>query len=105
MRVIAGMGARARRVLSRVGTRSPMGSIGRYIFRTTLGAFLVICASVTALMWITQALRDIDLMTNQGQSVFVFIGITGLIIPLLIQIIAPIARDDRGFSCAQQARQ
>ena len=68
-----------------------MGSIGRYIFRTTLGAFLVICASVTALMWITQALRDIDLMTNQGQSIFVFIGITGLIIPLLVQIIAPIA--------------
>ena len=68
-----------------------MGSIGRYIFRTTLGAFLVICTSVTALMWITQALRDIDLMTNQGQSVFVFIGITSLIIPLLLQIIAPIA--------------
>jgi len=68
-----------------------MGSIGRYIFRTTLGAFLVICASVTALMWITQALRDIDLMTNQGQSIFVFIGITGLIIPLLVLIIAPIA--------------
>ena len=68
-----------------------MGSIGRYIFRTTLGAFLVICTSVTALMWITQALRDIDLMTNQGQSIFVFIGITGLIVPLLILIIAPIA--------------
>jgi lipopolysaccharide export system permease protein len=68
-----------------------MGPIGRYIFRTTLGAFLVVCASVTALMWITQALRDIDLMTNQGQSIFVFIGITGLIIPLLLQIIAPLA--------------
>jgi len=53
-----------------------MGSIGRYIFRTTFGAFLVICASVTALMWITQALRDIDLMTNQGQSIFVFVGLT-----------------------------
>jgi lipopolysaccharide export system permease protein len=68
-----------------------MGSIGRYIFRTTLGAFLVVCISVTALMWITQALRDIDLMTNQGQSVLVFVGITSLIIPLLLQIIAPIA--------------
>src|SRR6516162_5688516 len=68
-----------------------MGSIGRYIFRTTLGAFLVICASVTALMWITQAMRDIDLMTNQGQSIFVFVGLTSLIIPLLVQIIAPIA--------------
>src|SRR6516162_7674885 len=68
-----------------------MGSVGRYIFRTTFGAFLIICTSVTALMWITQALRDIDLMTNQGQSIFVFVGITGLIIPLLLQIIAPIA--------------
>jgi len=73
------------------GRVSRMGSIGRYIFRATLGAFLVICVSVTALMWITQALRDIDLMTNQGQSIFVFVGITSLIIPLLVQIIAPIA--------------
>jgi len=68
-----------------------MGSIGRYIFRTTLEAFLLVLVSVTLLMWITQALRDIDLMTNEGQNILVFIGITGLIIPLLILIIAPIA--------------
>ena len=58
-----------------------MGSIGRYIFRATLGAFLVVLVSVTLLMWITQALRNFDLMTNQGQSILVFVGITGLIIP------------------------
>jgi lipopolysaccharide export system permease protein len=87
MSAIAGM----RLVLPRSGTRSRMGSIGRYIFRTTFGAFLVVCASVTALMWITQALRDIDLMTNQGQSILVFMGFTSLIIPLLLLIIAPIA--------------
>jgi lipopolysaccharide export system permease protein len=68
-----------------------MGSIGRYIFRTTFGAFLGVLASVTTLMWITQALRNIDLMTNQGQTILVFIGITGLIIPLLVLLIAPIA--------------
>jgi lipopolysaccharide export system permease protein len=68
-----------------------MGSIGRYIFRHTFGAFVLVCASLTALMWITQALRDVDLMTNQGQSIFVFVGITGLLIPLLVMIIAPIA--------------
>jgi lipopolysaccharide export system permease protein len=68
-----------------------MGSIGRYIFRTTFGAFLVILISVTMLMWITQALRNIDLMTNQGQTILVFVGITGLIIPLLMMLIAPIA--------------
>jgi lipopolysaccharide export system permease protein len=68
-----------------------MGSIGRYIFRSTLGAFVVVLVSVTALMWITQALRDIDLVTNQGQSVWVFVALTALIIPLLVLIIAPVA--------------
>ena len=68
-----------------------MGSINRYIFRTTLGAFLVVLTSLTAVIWVTQALRDIDLMTNQGQTILVFVGITGLIIPLLVLVIAPIA--------------
>jgi lipopolysaccharide export system permease protein len=68
-----------------------MGSISRYIFRTTFGAFLVILVSLTAVIWVTQALHDIDLITSQGQSILVFIGITGLIIPLLVLVIAPIA--------------
>jgi lipopolysaccharide export system permease protein len=68
-----------------------MGSIGRYIFRTTLGAFLVILISLTAVIWVTQALHDIDLMTTQGQSILIFVSITGMIIPLLILVIAPIA--------------
>ena len=68
-----------------------MGSIGSYIFRTTVGAFLVVLISLTAVIWVTQALRDFDLMTNQGQTILVFIGITGLIIPLLVLVIAPLA--------------
>ena len=68
-----------------------MGSISRYIFRTTFGAFAVVLVSLTAVIWVTQALRDIDLMTSQGQTILVFIGITGLIIPLLVLVIAPIA--------------
>ncbi|HEX3440635.1 MAG TPA: LPS export ABC transporter permease LptF [Pseudolabrys sp.] len=68
-----------------------MGSISRYIFRTTFGAFAVVLLSLTAVIWVTQALRDFDLMTSQGQTILVFIGITGLIIPLLVLVIAPIA--------------
>jgi lipopolysaccharide export system permease protein len=68
-----------------------MGSIGRYIFRTTFSAFVVVLVSLTAVIWVTQALRDIDLMTSQGQTILVFVGITGLIIPLLVLVIAPIA--------------
>lgn len=68
-----------------------MGSIGRYIFRTTLGAFLIVLISLTAVIWVTQALRDIDIMTSQGQSILVFVGITSLLIPMLVLVIAPIA--------------
>ena len=68
-----------------------MGSLSRYIFRTTFGAFLIVLVSLTAVIWVTQALRDIDLLTSQGQTVLVFIGITGMIVPLLVMIIAPIA--------------
>ena len=74
-----------------IGSRARMGLIERYIFRTTLSAFLVVLISITMLMWITQALRDIDLMTQQGQGILTFVGLTFLIIPLLVMIIAPIA--------------
>ena len=73
------------------GTMLRMGSINEYILRTTLGAFLIVLVSLTAVIWVTQALRDIDIMTSQGQTILVFVGITGLIIPLLVLVIAPIA--------------
>src|SRR3954467_7529864 len=68
-----------------------MGSIGRYIFRTTFGAFLLVLVGLTGAIWLTQALRDVDLMTNQGQTILVFIGITSLVIPQLVLVIAPVA--------------
>ena len=67
-----------------------MGSIGRYIFRTTFGAFLLVLVSLTSAIWMTQALRDVDLMTGQGQTILAFLGITSLIIPQLVMIIAPV---------------
>ena len=68
-----------------------MGSIGWYMFRTTMGAFLITVVSLTVVMWFTQAIREFDLITSQRQTLFVFIGITGLLIPLLVMMIAPIA--------------
>jgi lipopolysaccharide export system permease protein len=68
-----------------------MNSFDRYIFRTTFSAFLLILVSLTTVIWITHALREIDLITNQRQTIIVFMGITGLLIPLLLLVIAPIA--------------
>jgi lipopolysaccharide export system permease protein len=68
-----------------------MGSIDRYIFRTTLASFALVLVSLTGVIWITQALRDIDLMTGQGQTILTFLGLTSLVIPALVLIISPIA--------------
>jgi lipopolysaccharide export system permease protein len=68
-----------------------MGSIDKYIFRTTLASFALVLVSLTGVIWITQALRGIDLMTSQGQTIITFLGITSLVIPALVLIIAPIA--------------
>ena len=68
-----------------------MGSIGRYVFRATMGAFLITLVSLTVVIWFTQAMRDFDLITSQPQTLLVFVGIIGMIIPLLVMMIAPIA--------------
>ena len=38
----------------------------------TATAFVVVLVSLTAAVWLTQALRGIDIMTGRGQTVFVF---------------------------------
>jgi lipopolysaccharide export system permease protein len=63
----------------------------RYIFRMVLAAFAACVVGLTAVIWITQALRQLDVMTAQGQTVLVFLVVTGLTIPTLIAVISPVA--------------
>jgi lipopolysaccharide export system permease protein len=72
-------------------TTSIMASIDRYIFRTIFGGFLLILINLTLVIWITQILREVDLITNQGQTILVFLRITSLLVPILMLVIAPIA--------------
>jgi lipopolysaccharide export system permease protein len=81
-----------------------MGSIDRYIFRTTLASFALVLVSLTG--------RDLDYAgvarhrpdDQPGQTIVTFLGVTSLVIPALVLIISPIAADDRDLAYAQQAR-
>src|SRR5258706_15687642 len=68
-----------------------MASIDRYLFRTIFAGFLLVLINLTMVIWITQILKQIDLITNQGQTILVFLRITGLLVPILMLVIAPIA--------------
>ncbi|MET0651316.1 MAG: LptF/LptG family permease, partial [Hyphomicrobiaceae bacterium] len=68
-----------------------MGLLSRYVFRQTAGALLLILISLTGVTWIAIALRQLELMTTQGQDVMRFLGMTTLAIPGLLAFIAPVA--------------
>jgi lipopolysaccharide export system permease protein len=68
-----------------------MGRIERYVLRTEATAFITGLVVLTAVIWITQALRQIDLLTSKGQTILIFLLMTGLALPSLIAVIAPVA--------------
>jgi lipopolysaccharide export system permease protein len=68
-----------------------MNLIERYIFRIGFGAFVTCLIALTAVIWITQALRELDLLTGKGQTLVMFMIVTGLSLPTLITVIAPVA--------------
>ncbi len=65
--------------------------ISRYIFRQTASALLLILFALTLIVWLTSILREIKLLTSQGQTFILFLQITSLAIPNLLTTVAPIA--------------
>jgi lipopolysaccharide export system permease protein len=65
--------------------------VERYILRTAATAFVTGLVVLTGVIWITQALRQIDLLTNKGQTILIFLAMTGLALPSLVAVIAPVA--------------
>ena len=68
-----------------------MSIISRYIFRQTLAAVLMILGSLTVVIWLAVALRQLEFMASQGQTTGLFFKLTALALPGLIAFIAPIA--------------
>ena len=68
-----------------------MGRLDRYIFSTAAVAFLGVVVVLAGMIWATQALRQLDLVTSQGQTIIAFVAITSLTMPTLVLVIAPAA--------------
>ncbi|MCB1547088.1 MAG: LPS export ABC transporter permease LptF [Hyphomicrobiaceae bacterium] len=68
-----------------------MGIFSRYVFRQGSGAMLMILLSLTGIVWIATALKQLNLVTGQGQDAWMFLRMTFLALPNLMALIAPIA--------------
>ena len=68
-----------------------MDLFARYIFRQAAGAILLILVTLTVILWVATALKQIGLMTSQGQGMVLLLKITTLALPSLVAAIAPVA--------------
>lgn len=68
-----------------------MKLIERYILRRASGAFLATLLPLMAIVWTTQALSSVNLVTDSGQSIFAFLKLATLILPSIIPLILPFA--------------
>ncbi len=60
------------------------------MFRQLFWALIAVTTGLTALIWLTQSLRFVELVVNRGLSLLVFLRLTGLLIPSFIAVILPI---------------
>ncbi len=68
-----------------------MKLIERYILRRASLMFVATLVPLLGIVWVTQALASINLVTDSGQSIFAFLRLATLILPSVIPIILPFA--------------
>ncbi|WP_291547362.1 LPS export ABC transporter permease LptF [Bosea sp. (in: a-proteobacteria)] len=68
-----------------------LNRLDRYILKIAAGAAVVLLLGLTGVIWVTQALREVDLITGKGQTVLIFLTVTLLSLPALLAGIAPVA--------------
>jgi lipopolysaccharide export system permease protein len=61
----------------------------RYVFRQAGSALLIILLSLSSIVWVALALRQLNVVTSQGQDVWMLIKMTTLALPNLMAIVAP----------------
>ena len=67
-----------------------MKKLNIYIIKQILIGFLLVSFSLMSILWLTQSLRFISLITNKGLPIGTFIEMTSLLMPRLFVILSPI---------------
>ena len=63
----------------------------RYVFRQTASALLLVLLSLTGIVWISLALRELNVVTSEGQGALTLIKMTTLGLPSFVAVITPFA--------------
>lgn len=68
-----------------------MQTLPRYLLWGALGPTITALVVMLGLVWLLQSLKFLDFVINKGLGLGIFIELTGLLIPLLLTVILPLA--------------
>ena len=68
-----------------------MKKLTRYISGQITSGFLLVVFSLLSMLWLTQSLRFVEMVTNKGLPLRLFVELTSLLMPQLFVVLAPIA--------------
>lgn len=68
-----------------------MKKLNLYISKQIFIGFLLVTFSLMSIIWLTQSLKFVELITNKGLPVSIFVEMTSLLMPRIFIILAPIS--------------
>ncbi|MCB2102119.1 MAG: LPS export ABC transporter permease LptF [Rhodobacterales bacterium] len=68
-----------------------MSGFNRYVFKQLLFGLLLVTAALTAIVWLLQSVRVIELIVNQGLSPWDFVVLSALMVPSFLPHVLPLA--------------
>ena len=68
-----------------------MRILNKYISKQVFIGFLLISFSLLAMLWLTQSLHFVEMVTCQGLPVYLFAEMTSLLMPRIFNVLSPIA--------------
>ncbi len=68
-----------------------MKKLNIYIARQITVGFLLVSFSLMSIIWLTQSLRFVELITNKGIGLGIFVQMTSLLMPRIFTILSPIS--------------
>ena len=68
-----------------------MKKLDTYIAKQIVTGFLLVALSLMSMLWLTQSLRFVEMVTDKGLPVYLFVEMTSLLMPRVFTILSPIA--------------
>ena len=68
-----------------------MKKLDIYIIKQIITGFLLVALSLMSMLWLTQSLRFVEMVTDKGLPIYMFVEMTSLLMPRVFSILSPIA--------------